>query len=153
AGITFIGPPASAMRRMALKVEARQAMQEAGVPVMPGGPAKDLDEARHSAARIGYPVLLKPSAGGGGKGMRRVASEAELPEAFQRARSEAKAAFGDDTVYLEKLLERARHVEVQLIGDQQGNVVHLYERDCSLQRRHQKIVEETPCLPLSPEQA
>lgn len=153
AGLTFIGPPASAMRRMALKVESRQAMQEAGVPVIPGGPASDLEEARQSAARIGYPVLLKPSAGGGGKGMRRVHSEQELAEAFERARSEARNSFGDDTVYLEKLLDHARHVEVQLLGDQHGHVIHLYERDCSLQRRHQKIIEETPCLALSRERA
>lgn len=151
AQLEFIGPPASAMRRMGLKVEARQAMQEAGVPIIPGGPAGDLEDARRSAAAIGYPVLLKPSAGGGGKGMRRVHSEAELPEALERARSEARSSFGNDAVYMEKLLDGARHVEVQLLGDRHGNVIHLYERDCSLQRRHQKIVEETPCLALTPE--
>ena len=151
AQLEFIGPPAAAMRRMGLKVEAREAMREAGVPIIPGGPAGDLEDARRSAEAIGYPVLLKPSAGGGGKGMRRVYSEAELPEALERARSEARSAFGNDAVYLEKLLDGARHVEVQLLGDRHGNVVHLYERDCSLQRRHQKIVEETPCLALAPE--
>ncbi len=145
AGITFIGPPASAMRRMALKIEAREAMSAAGVPVVPGGSAKDWADARATAARIGYPLLLKPSAGGGGKGMRRVHHESELDGAYERARSEARNAFGDDTVYLEKLLEHARHVEVQLLGDRHGRVVHVYERDCSLQRRHQKIIEESPC--------
>jgi acetyl-CoA carboxylase biotin carboxylase subunit len=153
AGVVFIGPPASAMRRMGLKIEAREAMQAAGVPIIPGGPARDLAEAKQTAAQIGYPVLLKPSAGGGGKGMRRVFGEQELPEAFARARSEAQNAFGNGTVYLEKLLDRARHVEVQLLGDQHGNVLHLYERDCSLQRRHQKIVEETPCLALPEDRA
>ncbi len=149
AGITFIGPPASAMRRMGLKIEAREAMAAAGVPVVPGGSAKDLEDARRTAARIGYPLLLKPSAGGGGKGMRRVYDESELAEAYERARSEARNAFGDDTVYFEKLIGRARHVEVQLLGDREGRVVHLYERDCSLQRRHQKIVEESPCPALT----
>lgn len=151
AQLEFIGPPAAAMRRMGLKVEAREAMRDAGVPIIPGGPAGDLEDARRSASAIGYPVLLKPSAGGGGKGMRRVHSEAELPEALERAKSEARSAFGNDAVYMEKLLDGARHVEVQLLGDRHGNVVHLYERDCSLQRRHQKIVEETPCLALAPE--
>jgi acetyl-CoA carboxylase biotin carboxylase subunit len=145
ANITFIGPPASAMRRMALKIEAREAMAAAGVPVVPGGSAKDVADARQTAARIGYPLILKPSAGGGGKGMRRVHDEGELEGAYERARSEAQNAFGDSTVYLEKLLEHARHVEVQLLGDRHGRVVHVYERDCSLQRRHQKIIEESPC--------
>lgn len=153
AGITFIGPPASAMRQMASKVAARETMRGAGVPIVPGGRANDLETARHTAAAIGYPLLLKPSGGGGGKGMRRIHSPDELPDAFERAQSEAKSAFGDDTLYLEKLLDRARHVEVQLLGDQHGNLVHLYERDCSLQRRHQKIVEETPCPSLTPERA
>ncbi len=145
AGITFIGPPASAMRRMASKIAAREAMANAAVPVIPGGSARDLEDAKRTAASIGYPLILKPSAGGGGKGMRRVYSEAELASAYERARSEALSSFGDDTVYLEKLLERSRHIEFQLLGDRHGNVVHVYERDCSLQRRHQKIIEETPC--------
>jgi acetyl-CoA carboxylase biotin carboxylase subunit len=145
AGITFIGPPASAMRELGSKTAARAKMAAAGVPIVPGGPADDLDQAKATAARIGYPVMLKATAGGGGKGMRLVASEAELASAFDRARSEASKAFGDDTVYLEKAIVRPRHVEIQVLADRHGNVVHLFERDCSVQRRHQKVVEETPC--------
>ncbi len=152
-GVIFIGPPPEAMRRMALKLDAREAMQAAGVPVTPGGTATDLDDAKATAERLGYPVLLKPSAGGGGKGMRRVDGAGELPGAWARARSEAKNAFGDDTIYVEKLLVAPRHVEVQLLGDQHGNVIHLFERDCSIQRRHQKLIEESPCTVLSDEEA
>ena len=145
AGITFIGPPASAMRAMGLKTAAREKMASAGVPVVPGGSADTLEQAKKTAAEIGYPVMLKATAGGGGKGMRLVSSEAELSSALDRAKSEAKKAFGDETVYLEKAIIRPRHVEIQVLGDKHGNVVHLFERDCSIQRRHQKVVEESPC--------
>jgi acetyl-CoA carboxylase biotin carboxylase subunit len=145
AGIRFVGPPASAMRAMGLKTAARERMAAAGVPIVPGGSATTLEEARATAARIGYPVMLKASAGGGGKGMRLVEGEAELGAALERARSEARKAFGDDSVYLEKAILRPRHVEIQVLGDREGELVHLFERDCSIQRRHQKVVEETPC--------
>ncbi len=145
AGITFIGPPASAMREMGLKTAARKRMADAGVPVVPGGSANTADEARATAEKIGYPVMLKASAGGGGKGMRLVEDAAELPSALERAQSEAKKSFGDETVYLEKAIIRPRHVEIQVLGDRDGNMVHLFERDCSIQRRHQKVVEESPC--------
>jgi acetyl-CoA carboxylase, biotin carboxylase subunit len=144
-GITFIGPPASAMRAMGSKTAARAKMAEAGVPIVPGGAADTVEEAKATAARIGYPVMLKATAGGGGKGMRLVHKEEELAGALERARSEAKKAFGDETVYIEKAILRPRHVEIQVLGDRAGNVVHLFERDCSIQRRHQKVVEETPC--------
>jgi len=144
-GIVFIGPPASAMRDLGSKTAAREKMSQAGVPIVPGGPADTLDEARATAARIGYPVMLKATAGGGGKGMRLVANEAELGGALERAKSEARKAFGNDVVYMEKAILRPRHVEIQVLGDRHGNVVHFFERDCSVQRRHQKVVEETPC--------
>ncbi|RYZ04153.1 MAG: ATP-grasp domain-containing protein [Myxococcales bacterium] len=145
AGLVFIGPPASAIYEMGDKARARKRMQEAGVPVVPGGPAGTLEEAKVTARSVGYPVLLKATAGGGGKGMRRVDSEAELERALERTRSEAEKSFGDGSVYVEKAILGARHVEIQVLGDKHGNLVHLFERDCSLQRRHQKIVEETPC--------
>jgi acetyl-CoA carboxylase, biotin carboxylase subunit len=151
AGLAFIGPPASAMRAMGSKTAARAKMAEAGVPIVPGANARTLDEAREAAGRIGYPVMLKAASGGGGKGMRLVASEPELSSAWDRARSEARSAFGDETVYLEKAIEAPRHVEIQVLGDRDGNVVHLFERDCSIQRRHQKVVEETPCPVAPPE--
>jgi acetyl-CoA carboxylase biotin carboxylase subunit len=144
-GLTFIGPPASAIRSMGSKERARKVMADAGVPVVPGGPARTLEEARATAERIGYPVMVKATDGGGGKGMRFVASAEELANALERTRSEAEKAFGSGDVYLEKALIEPRHVEVQVLGDREGNVVHLFERDCSLQRRHQKIIEETPC--------
>lgn len=150
AGLTFIGPPASAIYEMGDKARARDRMQAAGVPVVPGGPANDLAEAKASAARVGYPVLLKATAGGGGKGMRRVDDEQELSRALERTRSEAEKSFGDGSVYIEKAIVGARHVEIQVLGDRHGNLVHLLERDCSLQRRHQKIIEETPCPVLEP---
>ena len=144
-GITFIGPPASAMRAMGLKTAARDKMSAAGVPIVPGGGADTVEEAKATARRIGYPVMLKATAGGGGKGMRLVHKEEELAASLERARSEAKKAFGDETVYLEKAILKPRHVEIQVLGDRDGHLVHLFERDCSIQRRHQKVVEETPC--------
>ena len=145
AGIAFIGPPPSAMERMGSKTAARELMQQAGVPVVPGSskvgsPA----EAQALAAEMGYPLMIKASAGGGGKGMRLVASAEELPTAWERAGSEALSAFGDATVYIEKAIPRPRHVEVQVLADAHGNIVHLGERECSLQRRHQKVIEESP---------
>jgi acetyl-CoA carboxylase, biotin carboxylase subunit len=145
AGLVFVGPPLSAISDMGNKTRARQRMQEAGVPIVPGGPADTLEQAGHTAAALGYPVLLKAGAGGGGKGMRRVGEATELERAWHRTRSEAEKSFGDGSVYLEKVIVGARHVEIQLLGDRHGNLLHLFERDCSLQRRHQKIVEETPC--------
>jgi acetyl-CoA carboxylase biotin carboxylase subunit len=144
AGITFIGPDASAMVAMGNKTAAREKMIAAGVPVVPGANAGTAAELAKSAAELGYPVMLKAAAGGGGKGMRLVEKAADLAGAFERARSEAKSAFGDETVYVEKAIVRPRHVEIQVLGDRHGNVVHLFERDCSIQRRHQKVVEETP---------
>jgi acetyl-CoA carboxylase biotin carboxylase subunit len=151
AHITFVGPPASVIASMGSKQRARALMSAAGVPVVPGGPADSLEQALASAAAVGYPVLLKATEGGGGKGMRRVEDEHELSRAFERTRSEAQAAFGSDRVHIEKALVAARHVELQVLGDRAGTLVHLYERDCSLQRRHQKILEETPCPRLSAE--
>ena len=144
AGITFIGPPASAMRAMGSKTAARAKMAEAGVPIVPGAMCSTTDEAVAAAKKIGFPVMLKASAGGGGKGMRLVQEASEMASAWERARSEAKKFFGDDTVYLEKALIKPRHVEIQVLGDRDGNMVHVFERDCSIQRRNQKVVEETP---------
>jgi acetyl-CoA carboxylase, biotin carboxylase subunit len=157
AGITFIGPSADAMRRMGSKTEARKTVSAAGTPVVPGdnGPTGDgfptAEHALVAAKRIGFPVLLKAAAGGGGKGMRLVTSEGELAAAFEGARREATAAFGDGTVYLEKAIQRPRHIEIQIFGDRHGNLVHLGERDCSIQRRHQKVVEESPSPVVSAE--
>jgi acetyl-CoA carboxylase biotin carboxylase subunit len=144
AGITFIGPPASAMRQMGSKTAARAKMHEAGVPIVPGAMCDTTEEATRAAKQIGFPVMLKAASGGGGKGMRLVHSEAEMANAWERARSEAKKFFGDDTVYIEKAIVRPRHVEIQVLGDRDGNMVHVFERDCSIQRRNQKVVEETP---------
>jgi len=144
AGIVFIGPPASAMRQMGSKTAARARMQEAGVPIVPGAMCETTDEAVEAAKKIGFPVMLKAASGGGGKGMRLVERAEDMASAWERARSEAKKFFGDDTVYLEKALIRPRHVEIQVLGDQEGNLVHVFERDCSIQRRNQKVVEETP---------
>jgi len=151
-GVVFIGPPPEAIDAMGSKVEARRRMIAAGVPVVPGsdGPLADLDAAKASAAAIGYPVILKASAGGGGKGMRIVRKEGDLGEAFRLARAEAGASFGDDAVFLEKFVERPRHIEIQVLGDLHGKVVSLGERECSLQRRHQKVVEESPSTVVSP---
>jgi acetyl-CoA carboxylase biotin carboxylase subunit len=144
AGIAFIGPPASAMRAMGSKTSARDRMAAAGVPIVPGARCASADDAVAVAGTLGYPVMLKASAGGGGKGMRLVAGASEMATAWERARSEAKKFFGDDTVYLEKAIERPRHVEIQVLGDRDGHLVHVFERDCSIQRRNQKVVEETP---------
>jgi acetyl-CoA carboxylase biotin carboxylase subunit len=153
AGATFIGPSPEAIDAMGSKIECRRLMIAAGVPVVPGGQDSlpDLESAAAAAEEVGYPVMLKASAGGGGKGMRRVASAAELPGAYRAARSEAAASFGDDSVYLEKLLLTPRHVEIQVLGDLAGRVVSLGERECSLQRRHQKVVEEAPSPAVSPD--
>ncbi len=146
-GITFIGPPAHAIRAMGDKVEARRAMIAAGVPVVPGTPQGLRDEeAAQAAEQIGYPILIKAAAGGGGKGMRTVRKAEDLAAALGAARREAKGAFNDDTVYLEKLIENARHIEIQLLADKHGNVIHLGERECSIQRRHQKLIEEAPSV-------
>src|SRR5580700_7690419 len=144
AGVVFIGPPARAMRAMGSKTAAREKMSAAGVPIVPGARCETTDEATAAAKKIGFPVMLKASSGGGGKGMRLVASAGEMANAWERARSEAKKFFGDDTVYLEKAILQPRHVEIQVLGDQHGNLVHVFERDCSIQRRNQKVVEETP---------
>jgi acetyl-CoA carboxylase biotin carboxylase subunit len=144
AGIELIGPPASAMEAMGYKTAARAKMIEAGVPVVPGATVTSFDELPAAAEEVGYPVMLKAAGGGGGKGMRLVEKPEDLRGAWERARSEAKSAFGDETVYLEKYITEPRHVEIQVLGDEHGNVVHLLERDCSIQRRHQKVVEETP---------
>ena len=145
-GLVFIGPTADQIRRMGNKAEARRTMAAAGVPIVPGsdGPVADEEEAVREARRIGFPVMIKASAGGGGKGMRIGEDEQQLRRAFVMARNEAKAAFDDPSVYLEKYLKRPRHVEIQVMGDHAGRVVHLGERDCSVQRRHQKLVEESP---------
>ncbi|RUM96086.1 pyruvate carboxylase [Pseudaminobacter arsenicus] len=150
-GIIFIGPKAETMRRLGNKVAARNLAVEVGVPVVPAtGPLPDdIEAVKKLAADIGYPVMLKASWGGGGRGMRAIRSEADLAREVTEGKREAKAAFGKDEVYLEKLVERARHVEVQLLGDGQGNVVHLFERDCSIQRRNQKVVERAPAPYLS----
>jgi geranyl-CoA carboxylase alpha subunit len=144
--MAFVGPPPAAIRAMADKAAARRLMRDAGVPVAPGCDAADAGDATlaREAERIGFPVMVKAAAGGGGRGMRRVASAAELHAALASARAEAEATFGDGTLFIEKLVERARHVEVQVFADTHGNVVHLGERDCSVQRRHQKLLEETP---------
>src|SRR5690606_22284543 len=146
AGIVFIGPSPETMRRLGNKVAARNLAVEVGVPVVPATPPlpDDADAMRALAAAIGYPVMLKASWGGGGRGMRVIRSKADLSREVMEARREARAAFGKDEVYLEKLVERARHVEVQVLGDTHGNAVHLYERDCSIQRRNQKVVERAP---------
>ncbi|MEI9404878.1 pyruvate carboxylase [Mesorhizobium argentiipisi] len=153
AGITFIGPKPETMRRLGNKVAARNLAIEVGVPVVPATDPlpDDMDEVKKLAAQIGYPVMLKASWGGGGRGMRAIRSEADLAREVMEGKREAKAAFGKDEVYLEKLIERARHVEVQVLGDTHGNAVHLFERDCSIQRRNQKVVERAPAPYLSEE--
>nr|WP_320116425.1 acetyl-CoA carboxylase biotin carboxylase subunit [uncultured Desulfuromonas sp.] len=146
-GLTFIGPTAENMRLMGDKISARQTVTKAGVPILPG--TKDgvptVEEAVRIAGEIGYPVIIKATAGGGGRGMKIVHSPASLPNAFAAARSEAQSGFGNPEVYIEKYCERPRHVEIQILADKHGNVIHLGERDCSIQRRHQKLIEEAPC--------
>ena len=146
AGLVFIGPPPEAMEAMGDKVRARKLMTEAGVPVVPGTPplGSDIEAVARKAEEIGYPVLLKAAAGGGGKGMRVVRGSKELPSLLAQARGEAATAFGDDRVFLEKFIERPRHIEVQILADGHGNCIHLGERECSIQRRHQKLIEESP---------
>ncbi|MEL0024616.1 MAG: acetyl-CoA carboxylase biotin carboxylase subunit [Alphaproteobacteria bacterium] len=153
-GLTFIGPDISHIRSMGDKVEAKITAAEAGLPLVPGSPGAvaTLAEAEKLGKDIGYPLLVKAASGGGGRGMKVAETAADLAEAFSSARSEAKAAFGDDTVYLERYLGRPRHIEVQVIGDSHGNVVHLGERECSVQRRHQKLFEEAPSPALTPEE-
>ncbi|MFW5996650.1 MAG: acetyl-CoA carboxylase biotin carboxylase subunit, partial [Lentisphaeria bacterium] len=151
--ITFIGPPASAIRGMGDKSNARNTMMAAKVPVIPGSKdvLTDEDQALNLAHDIGYPVIIKASAGGGGKGMRVVHNDASLVRNYHAAKNEAEAAFGSPDVYLEKYIENPRHIEIQILADNHGNYIHLGERDCSLQRRHQKIIEEAPSPALSPE--
>ncbi|MBZ5523025.1 MAG: acetyl-CoA carboxylase biotin carboxylase subunit [Acidobacteriia bacterium] len=145
AGIKFIGPPPSAMHVMGSKTRARQAVEKAGVPFVPGSSkGLSLAEAEVVGARIGFPVMIKAAAGGGGKGMRLVRSASELRAAFETAQSEAQRSFNDSEVYLEKLIENPRHIEIQVLGDEHGNLVYLGERECSVQRRHQKVIEEAP---------
>lgn len=153
AGMIFIGPGADAIDRLGDKTAARRLAEELGVPTVPGTlePLRDLDEARQVAKHVGFPVLLKAAAGGGGKGMRIVTAEKELESALRSARSEAKTAFGDDRVYVEKYVSSPRHVEIQVLADNHGTAVYLGERECSIQRRHQKVVEESPSTIVSPE--
>ncbi|MGD9965629.1 MAG: acetyl-CoA carboxylase biotin carboxylase subunit [Hyphomonadaceae bacterium] len=151
--MTFIGPTAEHIRLMGDKIAAKQAAIDTGMPVVPGsdGGIADEGEAKKIAKKIGYPVLIKAAAGGGGRGMKVARSEDELSEAYNTARAEAKAAFGNDEVYLEKYLTHPRHIEIQIVADSHGNVIHLGERDCSLQRRHQKVLEEAPSPALNAE--
>lgn len=146
AGFSFIGPPSKVIRSMGSKVSARRLALKAKVPIVPGvdHAIPTLEDAKPIAKKIGYPILLKASAGGGGKGMRSVKNEAELTAQFDRAKSEALQAFKDDSVYIEKLIEEPHHIEVQVFGDKHGHIVHLFERECSIQRRHQKVIEEAP---------
>ena len=146
--IKFIGPSVEAMTLMSDKSKAKQMMQRAGVPVIPGsdGAIKGVEEAKKLASKMGYPVILKAAAGGGGRGMRVVEKESELEKAYWSAESEAMTAFGDGTMYMEKYIQNPRHIEVQIIGDSFGNIVHIGERDCSMQRRHQKLIEESPAI-------
>ena len=150
--ITFIGPTPDVIRLMGEKDRARTAMAEAGLPIIPGSPGvvPDEDAAKKFAGEIGYPLIIKASEGGGGRGMRIVREKAELLNAFQTARSEAEGAFGSPNVYMEKLIERPRHIEFQVLGDRHGSVIHLGERECSIQRRHQKLLEESPSPVVDP---
>jgi 3-methylcrotonyl-CoA carboxylase alpha subunit len=153
AGVIFIGPPASAIRAMGSKSEAKALMEKAGVPLVPGyhGADQSLKVLQHAADKIGYPVLIKASAGGGGKGMKVATSASEFKDALESAQREAKNAFGDDRVLIEKYLTQPRHIEAQIFGDSHGSIIHLFERDCSIQRRHQKVIEEAPAPGLSAE--
>jgi acetyl-CoA carboxylase, biotin carboxylase subunit len=153
AGLSFIGPRSETITLMGEKTSARRQARAAGVPVVPGTlePVAGAEAIRREAARIGFPLMLKAAAGGGGKGLRRVEGPAELESAAERARSEARNAFGDDSLYLERAITSARHIEIQVLADHHGNAVHLFERECSIQRRHQKIIEESPSPFLTPE--
>lgn len=152
-GIQFIGPSGHVIRQMGNKAAARRLVSQKGVPVVPGspGPVADVEEARQAVEKAGYPVLIKASAGGGGRGMRRVNTPEELESAFQAAQTESMACFGSDEMYVEKLILHPRHIEVQILADSQGHVIHLGERDCSIQRRHQKLLEEAPSAAISEE--
>lgn len=152
AGITFIGPSPASIEVMGSKLAAKQAAQQFGVPMVPGTetPLRDLDEAREVVKKTGFPILIKASAGGGGKGMRVVNAPEELEEQIRLAKSEAMSAFGDDAVFIEKYVGSPRHIEIQVLGDQHGNYVYLFERECSIQRRHQKLIEEAPSSVLTP---
>ena len=152
-GVIFIGPSADVIAKMGVKTEARKIMSEAGVPIVPGTkePVKGLEEVHRVASEVGYPIMLKALAGGGGKGMRMVRDEAGLDEAFRLSRSEAANSFGDDAIYIEKYIEQPHHIEVQVLGDKYGNVIHLYDRECSIQRRNQKVIEESPSPFVKPE--
>nr|WP_265530611.1 biotin carboxylase N-terminal domain-containing protein [Sphingomicrobium marinum] len=153
AGIAFIGPPAPAIAAMGDKIESKKLAKEAGVNVVPGylGEIADTDEAVKIAGEIGYPVMMKASAGGGGKGMRLAFSEKDVREGFEATKREGLASFGDDRVFIEKFIEEPRHIEIQVLGDKHGNIVYLGERECSIQRRHQKVIEEAPSPFVSPE--
>jgi geranyl-CoA carboxylase alpha subunit len=152
AGLVFIGPSPEAIKAMGNKAEAKAIMREAGVPVVSGYQGADQSDAAmlNEAGKIGFPVMIKAVAGGGGRGMRLVADAGSCPDALRSARSEAKAAFGDDTVILERAIRNPRHIEIQVFGDRYGNAIHLGERDCSVQRRHQKLIEEAPSPAVSP---
>jgi acetyl-CoA carboxylase, biotin carboxylase subunit len=152
-GITFIGPSAESMRIMGDKISARQAVIKQGVPILPGTKeaVTTVEDAKKIAKEIGFPVIIKATAGGGGRGMKIVHSQAALPNAFATARAEAQAGFGNPEVYIEKYCEQPRHVEIQILADKHGNVIHLGERDCSIQRRHQKLIEEAPSTVVTPE--
>ncbi|MCA9801527.1 MAG: acetyl-CoA carboxylase biotin carboxylase subunit [Cyanobacteria bacterium HKST-UBA02] len=153
AGITFVGPGADVIRKMGSKVHARQVMEKAGVPVVPGtiDPVTDPEKVKEIASRFGYPIAIKASAGGGGRGLRVVRNDSEVDTALAGAQREGASYFGSPEVYVEKYLDKPRHIEVQVLGDNHGNVIHLYERDCSSQRRHQKLLEETPAAKLDPQ--
>lgn len=152
-GLIFIGPSPEAIEVMGSKLAAKHAVAKYDIPMVPGTPdaIDDIDAAKQTAREIGYPILIKASAGGGGKGMRIVEAEADFEEQMQRAVSEAKSSFGDGAVFIEKFITSPRHIEIQVLGDQHGNIVHLFERECSIQRRHQKVIEEAPSAILTPE--
>src|SRR5271167_198904 len=152
AGLVFIGPPPAAIEKMGDKVEARKLMAAAGVPVVPGSPGtlETEEEVRAVATKIGFPIMLKAAAGGGGKGLRLVEDEKDLASAMRTVASEAKSSFGDGRFYIEKFVKRPRHIEVQVFADQKGETVHVFERECSIQRRNQKVVEESPSPFITP---
>lgn len=152
-GLIFIGPSPESIKIMGSKLAAKQAASKYNIPMVPGTPDAigDRDEAKQIAGSIGYPILIKASAGGGGKGMRVVENEAEFDEQMNRAVSEAQAAFGDGSVFIEKYISSPKHIEIQVLGDHHGNIIHLFERECSIQRRHQKVVEEAPSISITPE--